>query len=276
MKEVAFSYRGCAYALTTRRSAEAAPANAAPAATFRELSVLEFIRDRRLRGVYVDVGAGIGNHAVFLANECGPSLVVPIDGDPQTKPLLTENIRRNNHHRVPIWILPAFVSNQPSRYFNRSPLCGPFLSEARIAENSEPAAARSVDDLCRGLPRIDLIHINTDNHEFEVLQSALETLRAHRPDVCVETDFHSIVPVSELLARAGYILVRDFSKRHWYFLHAGWFFSRLDRWILRRPESIHAWLHPRLCRGIEALRSFAGRRRAVPVPNQPSAGAEPV
>ncbi len=273
MSQVAFLYGGNTYNLATWDAADHFHAELAARNTFVGLQVLEFIRRRNLRGVYMDIGAGIGNYTIYFANECTPSLVVSCEGNTAVAPLLADNIRRNNHRRVPVWLNSKFITDRPKVYFNRATkadIGSSFLSEVPIAEASEPVGGLSLDDIYLHFPRVDLLTIDTENHELEVLKSAIQLLRFHRPEICVKTDSHSFPTVARFLAGAGYILIREFSDTNRYFLPVSRPMAFLDAQLLRLPESTHYRVSSHFHQFMSAWQWLTYRRRPTPAPRTPA------
>ncbi len=257
------------YNLTTWSVADQFHAELVAKNTFVGVQVLEFIRRRNLRGAYLDIGTGIGNYTIYFANECASSLVVSCEGNPAMVSLLSDNIQRNNHRGTPVWLLSNFITNRPKVYFNRATntnIGSSFLSEVPIAEASEPVGGLSLDDVYLQIPRIDLLTIDTENHELEVLKSAVQLMRYHLPEVCVKTDYHSFPLVARFLAGAGYIPIRELADSNWYFLPVGRRMALLDAMLLRLPHSIHSRVRVRLHRFISACQWLSRRRQPVLVP----------
>lgn len=78
---------------------------------------LEFIKSRRLRGAYLDVGYGSGVFTRYFSGECEASLVLAIDGDCARTESLETIVRSIPYGRSRILAICAFVSKK-----NRSSL----------------------------------------------------------------------------------------------------------------------------------------------------------
>ena len=268
MSHVAFAYGRNSYVLKTWAPADHVHRELAAKSTFLDAPVLEFIRSRNLRGVYVDIGAGIGNYSVYFANECVPALVVTIEGNPAMASLLSENIRRNRHRDVPVWLLPSFITDRPKVYFNRARgdnIGSSFLSEVPIAESSEAVPGLCLDEICHHLPRVDLLVIDAENHELEVLKSAIQLLRVRRPEVCIRTDWHSYQLVGKYVSVLGYILIESFNDSVWYFVPAARPLVLLDKKLLEMPKAIRSRARWRLHWSISAWQRLIRRRHRPPI-----------
>jgi FkbM family methyltransferase len=66
--------------------------------TFYELPLLEYIASLKLSGTYIDVGAHIGNHAVFFATQCPSRRVYALESNPPSYDKLLINVAANQAH----------------------------------------------------------------------------------------------------------------------------------------------------------------------------------
>lgn len=162
---------------------------------FYESDLLDHLAGQGPRGgVYVDVGANIGNHSVFFGRFLADR-VVAIEPDPHLVRLLERNLRAN---RVPRWTaLPVAVGARPGTG-RLSPRDG-FEGNAG-AQRVVPARAGAggptvpVDTLDRllagvGAPVADdvrLVKLDIEGMELEALEGARHLLEAQRPDLVVE------------------------------------------------------------------------------------------
>ena len=243
--------------------------------TFFEIETLEFIRSRKLTGVYVDAGANTGNHTLYFANECTPALVLSIDGSSATTPILCDNVRRNRRRSTPIWLLQSFISTRELVYFNRSlddNIGSSFVSEVPIAETSEPAKALRLDDVCLEFPRIQLLKIDVEDHEVEVLQSARKTIAHHQPELCIEAFHESFPAVNDLLASWGYVFAKKLSNSNWYFVPVGPRASQARAKFQLLPTFIRSRLRSHLLACACAWRRLSWNRQPVAIPRVPPMG----
>jgi len=142
---------------------------------------------RRARGCLaaVDVGANIGDTLAALAPQAGDRLLA-IEADPT----FFDYLQRN-------W------GNDP-RVTLRQEFCGAACGETRVvireqngsatitpAEHGRPMRCATLDALTRDTPfasGVGLLKIDTDGHEFEVLEGARDLLRRDRPALLIECD----------------------------------------------------------------------------------------
>lgn len=264
MSQAHFSYQGSAYTLRTMSERDYIHQQLVAEQTFFEIRTLEFIRARRLHGVYFDVGANIGNHTLYFANECHAEAVLAVDGSPHIAPLLTDNLRRNLRPGKPALFRSIFISHTANVFFHSAGEenvgCS-FVTEAKTSQDAVPAAAVTLDSLCATLARLDVVKIDVENHELEVLQSGEATLRRLRPDLCIEV-FHMNLPaVSAYLESLGYYLLITLSNDNRYFVYlpsAAW---TIYRAIRRLPFPIWSRLHWRWAAFVDRFRLLQRRRQ---------------
>jgi FkbM family methyltransferase len=185
------------------------------AGTFFEIELLEHLAIHGPGdGVFVDVGANIGNHAVFFGKFIAER-VVCVEPHPDLVPLLTRNLERNAVTGV--WILPyaagrAAGSAYISRYkelVDRN-IGGSRVQDVRPEDGVEVQMA-SLDTLLDGLipslegRRVTCVKIDVEGLELDVLHGAGGILRIHRPQLVIELASRDArVRAKQFLAEYGY------------------------------------------------------------------------
>lgn len=273
MSVAQFQHAGRTFRFRTWGEADAIHLHLATAGTFYEEGALAFIRARGLRGVYVDIGANIGNHAVYFASLCSPSLLIAIDGNAAILPLLEENLRANRPAGQPVWVMPGFISTRTDVFFTQASdanVGGSFVSDTAGDAGAVPSRAWPLDELCRDVPRIDLLKIDVEGHEMEVFNSGDATIRRHYPDILVESFEDRHPQVRDWLADRGYFQLTEFKNYNWYFVHVGAFAVGVHRLLRKLPFALHSRLGWRWVAFACAFAHWRRRRRpAVAVPPQP-------
>lgn len=158
-------------------------------------------------GLFVDVGAFVGNHSVFFAKHCKPDHVIAFEPFPETYALLDHNIRLNrltsritlvnkavSHERGS---LNMSIVSKKNRGMNRIDAAGKTRVEvttldAELADNSMP---------------IRLIKIDAEGHGSNVLRGAKSTIEHHKPVIAIEVDPEPLADISDLLHQSGYVAV---------------------------------------------------------------------
>jgi FkbM family methyltransferase len=277
MPIVKFHHEARDIVLRTWGESDAIHQHLASTGTFYEDYALRFIRDRRLQGTYVDVGANIGNHAVYFAALCPASLVVAIEGNPAIVPVLEENLRNNRKPSKPIWLLPRFVSSRPEVFFTQADdtnVGASFVGDSPANASSEKFRTSTLDSVCLALPRVDLIKVDVEDHELEVLKSGITTLRQHHPEIYVESFDNNYPALRDWLADLGYLELTTFENYNHYLVHVGHFGVWIDRALLFLPFALHSrlrWRWNAFACGVVRLLTVRRRLAAEPCPPSPAA-----
>jgi FkbM family methyltransferase len=193
-----------------------------------ELQALaEIVKKNRLTGCALDVGANIGNHAIFFAELF--DVVHAFEPNPSILPLLTYNLR--NHSNVRIHPYGASLKSAVM-----SAVLPPAnLGGGRIARNIEEGgscvefALRSLDEVddLAGCKEVDLIKLDVEGHELEAITGAEELIKRHRPLIAIEQNADQIKggssPALDSLRSLGYM--------HFYEIRSADF--RTPRWLPR-------------------------------------------
>jgi len=153
---------------------------------FYERPLLDRIKKLNPTGVWLDIGAHIGNHSVFFSLECGKS-VISLEPDPKLFALLKENVERNAAGCV---LCNSAVTISPSGSIRFSPGPPENTGLGRISPTGTlTVSAMSVDSICRSMlngRKLGLIKIDVEGHESEVLRSGIDSIRRHRPILVIE------------------------------------------------------------------------------------------
>lgn len=187
---------------------------------FYESDLLDHLAEVGPRGgVYVDVGANIGNHSVFFGRFLADE-VVSIEPSPDLLLLLERNLRANEVRR---WTtLPAAIGARPGagQLVARQGYEGNAGARRVVAAESPLlGSAVEVDTLDRLLAelgsetkdRVRLVKLDIEGMELEALRGAVQLLDHQRPDVVVEAAAESDhAGVGSFLASYGYREVARF------------------------------------------------------------------
>ena len=162
---------------------------------FYESDLLDHLAAHGPRGgVYVDVGANIGNHSVFFGRFLADQ-VVAIEPDPHLVRLLERNLRAN---RVPrCTVLPVAVGARPGtgRLSPRSGYEGNAGAQRVVPAGADAEGPTvpvdTLDRLLAGLGEpvaddVRLMKLDIEGMELEALAGAHHLLEAQRPDIVAE------------------------------------------------------------------------------------------
>ncbi|MEM6688906.1 MAG: FkbM family methyltransferase [Planctomycetota bacterium] len=155
-------------------------------------------------GMFVDVGAFVGNHPVFYAKHCGCDAVVAFEPFPETFRLLQHNVSRNELDKKVVCVnkalgdapghLKMLIHDRRNRGMNRIDQAGDVRVEVstldrELAGNSMP---------------IRFLKIDAEGHGLEVIHGGREVILKHRPAIAIEVEGDTLEPVTHLLGEMGY------------------------------------------------------------------------
>ncbi|THD80630.1 MAG: FkbM family methyltransferase [Phenylobacterium sp.] len=147
------------------------------------LAVIE--RHLKPGGVFLDVGANVGNHAIYVAKHCDPGAVIVIEPNPQALVLLRLNLLLNRLD-LDTSHLGVGLSDQERKAEPSTPpnnLGGTKM----VLKDDGPLKLVAGDSLFAGR-RIDFIKIDVEGQEIAVLAGLEQTIAASRPPMFIEVD----------------------------------------------------------------------------------------
>lgn len=159
--------------------------------------------------VCLEIGANIGWHTLLLSRLAGGAGAVhAFEPNPGVAKELRSHLDTNGATNVTLW--QVALADKPGILSFQAPDVGSPDAGNRYLMPDESGVARdgtiavqveTVDGLFSSLNRLDFIKIDVEGWEPAVWQGAADTLRRHRPVICLEQ-------LPEHLARAGFS-VRD-------------------------------------------------------------------
>jgi len=175
---------------------------------YYEYALLMAIRKYQRPGVYVDVGAHIGNHTVFFALECPSTKVLAIEPHPITHDELRASLTASN---VNTKVIPFQLAIHPTLQevtLQEPPLDG----VTRIVPNrgccivqaGTGIPARKLDTLVALHRPIAVLKVDVEGMELDVLMSGLEMIKKDRPLIACEADKRRKQSIHTLLSSLGY------------------------------------------------------------------------
>lgn len=200
---VSFDHKGVAmrfFVCDARDEVQAAHANGA----FYEPEELSLIASRfRSGGVFVDVGANVGNHAVFAAAVCGAEQVICFEPSAAARMILAVNLALNGvagRARIE----PFAVSDRAGAAALVRDASGA-LGTARLHAEGAGEAVSTVrlDDVAMDRPAA-FIKIDVEGHEVAALRGAQSLMARDQPDMLIEVANENRAAVDALLATSGY------------------------------------------------------------------------
>jgi FkbM family methyltransferase len=193
-----------------------------------EPDILHTIKTILHRGdTYVDIGANIGQHALFAASLVGPEgTVIAFEPIPQLADQFTESVKMNDFTQR-ITLHQIGCSSESGRKVLQ-------LVDGNIGGSTMHAVQGTTsqnltiqlepgDAFLADLPQIHLIKIDTEGHEYETLRGLTLTLAKHKPVLLLEFSPVFRIDISgydvlEPLVQLGYTFF-DLERGHQKIVH---------------------------------------------------------
>lgn len=176
---------------------------------FFELAELRFVRDNLKRGAaIVDVGASMGNHAVFFSRFLEPSRLLVLEPNVELLDVLTDNLSANRVKNVDTSLLGLAIGAK--RETCESSIKDPNNMGADQLIESPSGGIRSepLDVIVRD--PVELIRIDLEGKELEVLEGASFTISRFRPYLLVKTSNVLAEAMDEWCRENDYRVARRF------------------------------------------------------------------
>lgn len=156
-----------------------------------------------LDAVVFDVGANIGGMALGFAQRTPQGHVYAFEPTAYAYQKLLRNLSLNPELSARTTPVQAFLSDhiegsRPVQAYSSWKVDGSATDahpvHGGVIHDAESVEVLTIDEFCRtkGIDRVDLIKIDTDGHEFSVLQGARETLTRHLPCIIFEAGLYLI------------------------------------------------------------------------------------
>jgi FkbM family methyltransferase len=212
-----------------------------------ERRFLELVRAHFLgRGsVMLDIGANIGNHALYLS-DCFKQ-VHCFEPNPRVVRMLEENIRLNNLQDK-IVVHPVGLSNRSGKlpfFENHNGNLGNSGFVEAASQNTVMLPIVAGDDFVTKLNLADLafIKVDVENHEPQVFEGLQKTIAKFRPVIAFEYQGQEVGHYKQIAAAMpGYLFVEahhapehasKLTKLRWHLKHQG----RPTLSLIEEPES---------------------------------------
>jgi FkbM family methyltransferase len=179
---------------------------------FYEAEELDLIaRHFRLGGTFLDIGANVGNHALYVATFLHAARVVCLEPNPAAVTILRSNIALNGlGHVIDGSYLGYGLSDKAT---DTAAMAVPprNLGGGRIVEGEGTIRLARADDLLAG-QHVDFIKIDVEGMEMAVLAGMAELVRACRPKMFVEVDNENIEAFRAWVAQSDYRVLDKFKR----------------------------------------------------------------
>jgi FkbM family methyltransferase len=138
-------------------------------------------------GVFVDVGANIGQHALFAAAQLkGAGKVYAFEPLPRLYQQFARSIELNGFQNIEAFNFACGAADaEKILYSNRDNAGQSSLVNEASAEAATKVTIKKLDDVLK-LPRLDCIKIDVEGFEYEVLLGSQELIRRTKPVIILE------------------------------------------------------------------------------------------
>lgn len=144
-----------------------------------EQPLLEWIYEQDFDGLAIDIGANIGNHALWMGLVCGLETVA---FEPVIPHVLRANVHLNQRLGMDVEVEPYGVGHRPGHYYHAGK---GELKPGRSKESTDETLQIVTLD-SYNFAGVSFIKIDVEGMEESVLLSAVNTLRRCRPVLAIE------------------------------------------------------------------------------------------
>lgn len=160
-----------------------------------ENDLLAAIQARQMGGVFVDVGAGYGNHTVFFALECAADQVIAVEPYTECFEILQANISNND--------LGGGVDAHQAMIHPQWESAAATVTNRLVFTEHGDIPCFTLDGLLAGRD-VAVIKIDVEAMGPAVLGTGAETLERCRPLVAIEAEPSEQPAVDGILLAVGY------------------------------------------------------------------------
>ncbi len=154
-------------------------------------------------GVYLDVGANVGNHIIYVSKFCAPSETIAVEPNPAALRLLNLNLVLNG---VDATVIAMGLSDAPGQAEARWPNHN--LGGARMMAEANGRIRMLPGDELFADRRIDFIKLDVETQELAVLAGLSKTIAANRPPIFIEVDEANLVAMQAWVTSNRYTVAK--------------------------------------------------------------------
>lgn len=182
------------------------------AGAFYESEELEIIEAHFKGGVFVDIGANIGNHTVFVSKYLGAERIIVIEPNPKAIYMLKKNIAINNLENVDTQFLGLGLGAKPDRAVIVTPEHNLGGAKLKRPEDSAGSIKVVTGDSLLSETRVDFLKIDVERMDMLVLSGLKRTIDKHRPTIFIEVESYNEKRFKEWCHTNGYRIVKRFKR----------------------------------------------------------------
>lgn len=184
--------------------------------TFYEIEILEYIKRLNIKpGVYVDVGAHIGNHTIFFNNECNSTKVYSFEPNNDVFDLLQLNCKLNVDDKEKCVLYKSAVTTENNVFIHKSDINSDVGMTQIFTQETAGAvkvASTGLDSAFKDVSNIVFLKIDVEGAELEVLKSAVDIVKKNNPVILIESFPEKFEKVNGLLRELNYDITKRFNS----------------------------------------------------------------
>lgn len=162
-------------------------------------------------GTFVDIGANIGNHSLFVAAFCQPGRIIPFEPNPLAYKLLVANVALNGFHDLfDLRHVGLGLSDTKATGFAMSEQ-RKNLGGARMQAGEGDIQTVTGDEALEGVTP-DFLKIDVEGMEMMALRGLTETIKRASPTILIEVDQQNYDAFDDWVASAGYTVLNTFQR----------------------------------------------------------------
>lgn len=174
---------------------------------FYENQLLNHIKNLKIDGIYIDIGANIGNHSLFFANHCNSKKVISFEPEEECYKLLSYNVKENSKKEILIYNLGVWDIKRElflKKFPNHKN-----MGLSKIVDNEAGDTYKvqtiNLDEFIGIVDKIGLIKIDVEGGELKILKGSVEIIKKFHPlIVCEAAEEKDKLILDEFLIRFGY------------------------------------------------------------------------
>jgi FkbM family methyltransferase len=156
-------------------------------------ALVDFLDKSTFNGIFLDVGANIGNHTLFFRNYF--KNIISFEPHKLTFQLLklnTQDIEGITIHNFglsdknEIAVIHSHPSNFGGAHLSQYSVDQKFFESNEHIEFQHPIELKKLDDIDFKRQKISLIKIDVEGHEFSVIKGAIQLLKEQKPILLLE------------------------------------------------------------------------------------------
>ncbi|MBV8188762.1 MAG: FkbM family methyltransferase [Alphaproteobacteria bacterium] len=163
-------------------------------------------------GVFVDIGANVGNHAIYISRFVKCARVIAFEPNQAAIPVLKENLHLNQCDNVDIRFLGTALAAKRGRLRQSTPDPDNFGHTRYVEDASGDVQAIDGDALLHD-EAIEFIKIDVEGMAVEILSGLDQTIGRWQPTILIDVRSDRLGSIVDWCERASYQLVECFRGR---------------------------------------------------------------